>query len=169
MKILNKRGEFAMSIWWFFIIVIVGVVFAAGVAMFSSGEVDINKIEADTLSSRILACLNYDSENGINVLKGDYNMLNSCGLNEKLFYANGQLTVSVQILEKDKILKEFNSGNPSYIADCDLVLGGKFTFERNSYPGCKILNSKLKLGDGRIADVKIVSAVNGVGGWIDVK
>ena len=161
----RRANESLISIWWFAVLAIIGVSIAGGVALFASSEIDANYLEAETLAVRILNCLDNDISRQINISNKDYDFLESCGLDKNQFTADGKASLMIKISDDNKILKEIKSGNPSYYADCDIVLSGSFKFSKNSYPGCFANSYSISDNTGRRIRAEILTAVNYEGGW----
>ena len=55
---MNKKADGKLlSIWWFFVLVIVLVGIVISIAAFNSGDINSKKIEADILVSRVIDCV----------------------------------------------------------------------------------------------------------------
>ncbi len=92
----NKNGEEKfLSIWWFFVLAIVGVGIAAGVYIFYSSDIDIRTAEAETLSTRISDCIVKQGVITSDVLKSDFDIYEKCDLNKNLFKETFYFNVTI--------------------------------------------------------------------------
>lgn len=88
----KKSSERVLSLFWLFVLIVIGVFVCGGVILFYSSEQDVRKLESEILASRVVDCL---SENGQlslelsddkEILKS--NLLEKCKLNEQVFIEN---------------------------------------------------------------------------------
>ena len=133
--LLNNKigGEKLLSIWWLFIITMVGIGIVFGVSMFYSAEVDVRKVEAEILMDRILDCL---FEQGVlisNLLESDFDIFQECKLNKKVIESNFYIKISV-LDESQNVIKEISEGVSSFEVECKLLEEGKT--EGKSFPEC---------------------------------
>ena len=86
-RMLNKKGvgEGLISIWWFFVLAIVGIVVSAAVVAYHSVDIDVREIEAENLYERILNCVAKQSFLLDEALEEDFNIFEECRLNEEIF------------------------------------------------------------------------------------
>ncbi len=105
---MNKRGgEKIMSVWWFFVLVIVGVGITSGVLLFYSADVNVKQTEADILYDKIAECI---FENGFLIdefLKNDFDIFETCDLNKGIidggdFYFKISTDIRKDIVKGDK-------------------------------------------------------------------
>ncbi len=132
----KKAGEKLFSIWWFFVLAVVGVGIVAGVYIFYSADVDVREAEAGILYEKIADCIIeqgfltdkflYDKEN-FDIYKG-------CDLNKKII--EGDYYIKIQAFDESN--NEFISiikGNPSFSKDCDIILSND-KLKAEKYPKC---------------------------------
>lgn len=105
MRILKnkKGGEKYLSIWWFFVLVVVAGAFIIAVFGFYSADVDVKGIEAEILVNRVMSCLNekgYFQENNLK------NIFESCYLSEKIINESGKYYLEIWVYDSDKKVKE---------------------------------------------------------------
>ncbi len=110
MLLKNKiGGEKLFSIWWLFIITIVGTGMVWGVSMFYSAEIDVRNVEAEILMDRISDCL---FEQGMlinNLLENDFDIFQECKLNKKVIESDFYFNVSI-LDESGNVIKEIEEG-----------------------------------------------------------
>lgn len=172
-KMLNKKGgEKLLSVWWFFVLAIVGVGVSAGVLIYHSADVDIREIEAEILYEKILNCI---TEQGFLIeeaLKEDFNVsdfFEECELNEEIFEEESIFYFNIQILdESENLIKEIRGGDFSFEKDCKIQEEdeeGK-KIEAKYYPRCvREKETILYYEDNEIkeATLEILTASNQVG------
>ncbi len=139
---LNKRGgEKLLSIWWFFVIAIVGLGITAGVLIYHSSDVDVREIEADVLYEKIVNCI---VEQGFlidDILKEDFNVsdfFEECELNEEIFEDGSYFYFNIQIFnESYDLIKEIKGGDFSFEKDCRIQEEGEEKkIKARYYPRC---------------------------------
>lgn len=170
---LNKKGgEKLLSIWWFFVLAIVGVGISAGVLIYHSTDVDIREIEAENLYEKISNCV---TEQGFlidDILKEDFNIFEECKLKEEIFWEGSVFYFNIQIFnESGNRIKQIREGDFSFERDCEIQEedeeGKKIKAEY--YPRCirkKEMILYYKDSEIKEAIFEILTASNQVGGKI---
>ncbi|MAG79007.1 hypothetical protein CMI40_01380 [Candidatus Pacearchaeota archaeon] len=170
--IKDKRGgEKLFSIWWFFVLAIVGGAISIGVLMYYSADIDVREIEADILNKKIVDCIVDKGFLIEEIYKDNFDIYEKCKLNKDLIEGNN-FYFKIQIFnELKEIISTINQpilgGNPSFERDC------KFTekVKAEHYLKCiakkeNILyykNNKLKKGV-----IEIITASNQKGKEISI-
>lgn len=134
MKIKDKRaGEKVLSIWWFFVLAVIGLGIVIGVLTYYEAEVNVKLVEADVLSEKILNCI---IETGYlkEFLNSDFDVFKQCGLNEKIFEKGSYFYFNISIYD-DQLLKNITAGDSSLVADCYVWLESK-KLEARYFPRC---------------------------------
>lgn len=130
MKWNKTGGEKLLSIWWAFVIIVIGGGVALSVWIYYGADVDINKINADILAERIIKCITDNSE-----LKWDFlnenQIYSKCSLDEDTF-GEGGLYFRISVSSENEELKNIQGGDYSYEKDCQISLRGK----GKNYPQC---------------------------------
>jgi hypothetical protein len=126
MIMMNKRGgEKVLSIWWFFVLAIIGAGIVVGVLMYYSTEVDVRNLEANILAERLESCLTNGLYLNQEVLSKEFNVYEKCGLNKEIFDTEGLFYFKISINYLDgKEVKEAREepiigGDTSFPANCD--------------------------------------------------
>lgn len=120
----NKKAEL-LSIWWFFVLIVIGAGIVGGTYLFSANKVDVRIAQAEILSDRIVGCI---SDSGFlikEVLEKDFSILDYCKINKAIFGDSGKYVLKVSFYEKKEIelvsfRDEIIEGNRALITDCDL-------------------------------------------------
>ncbi len=159
----NKRGgEKLLSIWWFFVLVIVGTGISVAVMMFYSADVDVREIEADILSEKIIDCI---IEQGFLVEDiTNENMFERCDLNQEIFGKESSFYFRISTWDEEgNKLKEDIVGGKDFEVECEI---GEAVEKAEHYPKCVkkkegVLyyeNNKVKRGE-----LEILTASNQIG------
>jgi len=151
---MNKLGVKLLSIWWFFVLGIIGGGLVIGVLIYSSADVSVKEFEADILSERIMDCivensvLNPDFDN-------DFDVFKKCKLNQEVFGKNSNFYFKISVLEKGI---KINNGRISLEKECEIQKDVKATH----FPRCSEKNEKvLYNGEEVILNILSVSDQEG--------
>jgi len=99
----KKGGEELLSLWWFFVLAIVGAGIVVGVFIFHSSGVNVKEIESNILSERIYDCL---VEEGVLLGEfvgnqdGSFDIFGKCNLKESIFDNRGDFYFEVKFFDK---------------------------------------------------------------------
>lgn len=125
----KKGGEKLLSLWWFFMLALIGGFIVLGVVLYYSADTNTNPLEAQILVNKLAECLMrngklIDNFNEINITK-------ECRLDGKMFGVGSSLYFNVSINGLD-IKKEFIEGIGSFEKDCDIgkKISGRY------FPSC---------------------------------
>tara|TARA_Y100000034_G_C6833671_1_gene376546 strand:- start:147 stop:683 length:537 start_codon:yes stop_codon:yes gene_type:complete len=137
-KILKDKrgGEKLFSIWWFFVLAIVGGAITIGVLMYYSADIDLREIEADILNKKIIGCVVDQGFLIEEIYKDNFDIYKKCKLNKDVI-EEGNFYFKIQIFdESGKIISIVNQpisrGNPSFKKDCEVAEKVK----AEHYPKC---------------------------------
>lgn len=160
---MNKRaGEKLLSVWWFAILVIVGVAVSAGIIIFYSASVDVRNYEAEILNKQVQNCF-IDGNNLVGNFK-TIDVLKDCNLDPTIFGKGSDYFVKVLILDSDgKDLREpIIVGDSSKEADCPISSG--ITAKHISI--CNDFNKRVYYDASNLGEIKILTASNQEGGKV---
>jgi|TARA_B100001964_G_scaffold242020_1_gene315772 hypothetical protein len=102
MRILNKKGaEKLFSIWWFFVLAIVGGGITIGVLMHYSADIDVRYLESDILHDKINDCLVNQGFLINGLITKTVDIFNKCNLEKSLFEEEGDFYFKIEISDKD--------------------------------------------------------------------
>ena len=155
----KKAGEKYMSIWWFVILITVGLAVVLGVSAFYSAEKDVRYSEAVILSEKISECIINRGMLKTEVLKESYNIYKNCNLDESVFNSRSNFFFKVEIGS----LKEIKGVDTSFESDCGITSVGKASVKAPHLPKCFRENFKINYFDGNEIKeiiVKIITASN---------
>ena len=94
----KKGGEKLLSVWWFFILIIVGVGIVAGVIIHFGAEVNVKGLEAHILSDKIMNCIGEGNFLKGEVLQKDFDILKECGLGPEVFGLGSVFYINLTIV-----------------------------------------------------------------------
>ena len=168
LNLKNKAGgEKLLSIWWFFVLTVVGVGIVIAVLMFYSADVDIRELESEILYERVSDCIVQDGFLVEGIFNKDFDLLKQCNLNEKIFNEDKLLYINIQIFdEAGNNLREveggIEEGNSQFPKQCEFQEEG---VEAKHYAKCFekdliVLYNKEGIKQGKI---KILTASNNQG------
>ncbi len=164
MKILkDKKGvtdSFLLSFWFYFALGVIAIGIIIGVLIFYSRFIDIREEESKTISEKII---NVIAEKGYlkeEILKEDFDLINTAGLNKDLFYNPGDFYINLTIMEGERVIKSKDYGNRDFEVQCSIP-GDKlaicykkeFVVLNQSNPGQKFLVKILSGSNQRGAEV----------------
>lgn len=169
---MNKKGgEKWLSVWWFFVLVVIGGAIVIGVLIYYSQDVNVKGFEADILTGRIIRCLVDNGYLREAILEEDFDIYSECGLKREIFEktANFYFAVSVKD-EGDGILREgIVKGDINVKKNCEIVGRGMEArhFSRCVhksenvlyYENCKVKRATLDVFAGSDQDIKKVSII----------
>ena len=151
---MNKRGDEILSIWWFFILAVIGVGIVLGVLRFYSIYADVREVDADILGNRIYDCI--VSQGQLRNDFRDFNIFSECKLNKEVLDSSGDYFINVSIYDpNDKLARpEITAGVLSFQITCDV--------NAKSYARCSEKNVYAFLNDKRYL-IKILTGSNNAG------
>ena len=121
----KKAGEKYLSIWWFFVLVVVGIGITLSVMIFYSADIDVRKTEALILHDRIFDCV---TQNGFLIdevfdEKYKLDIFYKCNLKRSLFEKPNDFFISVEFLDEngEEIADKIVEGNSAYEGDCNAI------------------------------------------------
>ncbi|MDO8467519.1 MAG: hypothetical protein Q7S56_01050 [Nanoarchaeota archaeon] len=154
-------GEKLLSVWWFAILVIVGVGVSAGIIIFYSASIDVRDYEAEILNKQVQNCF----VNGNSLVDNfkTIDILKDCNLDPIIFDKGSDYFVKVYILDSDgKDLRDvIVIGDSSKEADCPI----SSEIPAKHISVCKDFNKRVYYGDS-MGMIKILTASNQEGGKV---
>jgi len=121
---MNKKAtQKLLSVWWFFVLTVVGAGIVIGVLIYYSADADLREAEANILSERIANCL---VEQGY--LQGDFsqnfNIFEKCGLKKEVFDAGTSFYLKISVYDEAgnlfKGISPIVEGDRSFEKDCQI-------------------------------------------------
>ena len=107
---MNKKGgEKYLSVWWFFVLVIIAVGIVVGVSMFNVADISTKEIESDILVSRIADCIIDNGYINGEFLSGNFDVFDECYLNKEIIdKEEGNYYLGLEVYDFDNC--EVNEG-----------------------------------------------------------
>lgn len=161
---MNKRGaDKILSVWWLFVLIIIGLGIVGGVILFHSAEVDVRGLEAQALVNRLQGCIVKEGKVDASFLTSGFDVYSSCGIYSSVAAKDGDYFFKIS-LTGEGFSKEISGGDSAFEADCKVLL--KSSIKARKYPSCFYqetdvfyeYNGVLKKGS-----VKIIAASNQIG------
>lgn len=119
----KKASQKLLSVWWFFVLTVVGAGIVIGVLIYYSADADLRKVEADILSERIANCLveqGYLRED----FSSNFNIFEKCGLKKEVFDSGTSFYLKISVYdETGNLFKNINliiEGDTSFEKDCQI-------------------------------------------------
>ena len=86
----NRKGSAKyLSIWWFFVLAMIGAGIVISVSSFSTGDVSTKSLETESLTDRIIDCLIDGGYLNEDVLNKDFDFFSSCNINSNIISSSG--------------------------------------------------------------------------------
>ncbi len=151
-----RGSEKLLSIWWFLVLVFVGVCIVVGVFFFYQGE-DVREMHAALLAERLASCASQEVQK---ISQNTLSLEKDCYLSQEAF-AGGSFYGRIAVPGK-----AYEIGNKALEADCKVARGiaekGKYP---SSYPYC-ILREEQVVINGKAEKIEIAAVSNSRGGRI---
>ena len=157
----KKGGEKILSIWWFFVLVIIGVGIVGGILIYTSANIDVREIEANILAKKAMGCVVNQGFLNDDILKDDFDLSKECGLDEEILGRGSMFYVKVSVYDKDEeVIKDVPpEGSSAYEKDCEIAAGVK----AEKYPKCVTIKENVLYYDGdevKVGGIVILAASN---------
>lgn len=134
----NKKGEEKLfSIWWFLVLLVVGVCVSYMTVASYSVPQDVRHIEVGFLYTQIENCIVKDNFVNTKIFEKDFDLYRECNLNEKVF--NESFYVNVSLFSEGKLINSTRIG-ANYQTECEIFLGGT---KAENYPKCIFVDERV--------------------------
>ena len=133
----KKAGEKLLSLWWFFVIVFIGIGIVAGVLIFYGADVNVKEFEANILAEKIISCLNDYGNLREEFMNDSFDVYSECALAKEAFNSESDFYFKIEAYNSSGqvVQEKFSGGNLAYEKDCYI---SKSIIARN-YPSCVLL------------------------------
>ncbi len=167
----RKGGEKLLSIWWFFVLAIVGVGISASVFIYHSADVDVREIETNILYGKIVNCVIKQGFLIEELIEEDFDIFRECQLNKESFGEGSYFYFNLKVFDNSSnLIKEIEEGDFSFEKDCEIQEGEEGVIAKY-YPKC-IRKKEIVLyyKNNKIEEVEleILTASNQVGRKVSV-
>lgn len=153
---MNKLGEKLLSVWWFFVLGVIGGGIVIGVLIYSSADVSVKEVEADILYERIIDCIVDNGYLNEIVLKNDFDIFETCNLNKSVFGRGSNFYFNISgNMEEENIINI--SEGASFENECQISIDEET--KAKHFPQC----SKHKINvlhEGKNIELIILTASN---------
>jgi hypothetical protein len=161
----KKASEKLLSIWWFFVLGVIGGGIVLGVFIYYSADTAVKSVEADILINNLINCVSHEGYFNDNVLNETFNFFNECNLNKRMFSIGSFYYFNVSIYDKDYLVYNKTGGDYSLEADCRVAMKIK---NADKYPGCSEISYPLSYGNKTLRLV-VLAGSNQIGGKVPIK
>lgn len=158
----KKAGEKLLSIWWIFVLLVIGGGIVLGVIIFQSKEININPLEADLLSEKISQCFSNEGYLDRNI--DENNIFAECRISEKLFEKGSDFYFRVLVYEGGNLIKKIEKGDFSFEKEC--VIGK--SIEMKNSPKCSEKSFLVLDSNGKELKIVILTSSNQKEGRIPI-
>ncbi|MBI2046648.1 hypothetical protein HYT26_00585 [Candidatus Pacearchaeota archaeon] len=97
----KNAGEKTLSIWWFFILALIGVTIVASVVMYYSADVDVKEIEAGILAGKVAGCIiqNGYLDNEFIKTGSNFDIYKNCNIDESVIKNNNNFYIGISVYD----------------------------------------------------------------------
>lgn len=160
----KKGGEKLLSLWWFFILGVIGGFIVLGVIIYYSADTNVNLIEANILVDKLTECLIIKGNLNEDIFNEEFNIFKECNLDAKMLGMGSFIYFNVSIYDSnDLLIKEFINGSGTFELDCRVGM----KINAKNFPSC-IYETYFSNFENQIHRIKILGGVNQIGGKIPI-
>lgn len=149
----SKKGTL-LSIWWFFVLAIVGAGIVIGALIFYGANTDVRKLEADILSDRVLNCVTNQGVVNPEFISGKLDIFSKCGLFKELIMDKGVYMIKVESIDDSGKIKEIYIFGPDIEKDCAIK---ESILSAYKYPYCSTKVLEFSESNGKLSKLKIIT------------
>jgi len=130
---LNKKANL-LSIWWFAVLVLIGVAVVIATSIFYSSYIDVRKAESEILANNLAKCLNVQIVENEKFLD-TFDIFEECRLNKDVFSKGSPYFISIISTNQDAMKEAgpYKFGNNALETDCEIKKQAK---SAEKYPDC---------------------------------
>jgi len=134
----KKGGEKLLSIWWFFVLTVIGGGIVLGVLIYNHADINVKEVESDILAERIVGCLVDNSYLNKDFLNNDSNIFSECKINQELFGKGSNFYFKISVFDEDgNLLRgEIIEGDSSFEEECEI----SGVIKARHFPRCSVKN-----------------------------
>jgi hypothetical protein len=155
---LNSKKSELLSLWWFVVLIFIGIGIVAGTFLFYSEKIDVRATQSEVIAAKILGCISQAGVLDSKIFKSDFDIFSFCSIDKKTFLNSGSYVLRILIKPEDssKNLIQILGGNNGLVANC--ALGN--SLQAKNYPRC--IEKKLDFVDsqGNFFEVNILIGSN---------
>lgn len=95
----KKADEKYLSIWWFFVIGIIGGGIVLAVLMYNINDINSKEIESDIMADKVSLCLVENGNIVSEIFNSDFNVLDYCHLSKDIIDKSGVYNLNIEIFK----------------------------------------------------------------------
>ncbi|MDD5193572.1 MAG: hypothetical protein PHF67_03210 [Candidatus Nanoarchaeia archaeon] len=160
----KKAAEKLISVWWFFVLFIIGLGIVLGVMIYYSAETVVKKVEAESLNQRIFDCLVDKGYLNPRIFEDSFDVFDNCGLNREVFAKGSLFYFKVSVYNEKGLIHENAYGDFSFEKNCQIT--EKIDAER--FPGCFTRTMNILNTNEEKIKLVVLTASNQVGEKVSV-
>lgn len=158
--VINKKAEEKyLSIWWIFVLVIIGGGIVLAVAIYYSGGINSNQLEADILANKIFDCISEKGYVNQKILDNNYDIFSECSIDKRIFQPGGSFFMKFSIYKNGTLINESFFGDRSFEADCSI--GAKVSGK--DFPSCSNKTENFYDSEYDLISINILTACKNKG------
>ena len=161
LKLKMNKGANLLSLWWFFILAIVGTGLVVGTLIFYGAKTDVRQVESDILADRILSCVSDQGSLNQDFIDGKFNIFSNCGLYENLLSSKNKYMIKIQINDSSGNSRDILKYGPDMEIDCRLK---STIMSASKYPFCSTKILYVSDFRGNPLTLRIITGSNYLGG-----
>ena len=163
MLTFSEKKAKLLSLWWFFVLVIIGTGIIAGVLIFYSQNIDTRAKEAEILTSKIINCLVEQGDINEDFFSEDFDVYSWCGLNKGILTKNGLYFFRIEVFSlKGDLLKDTGVFGANFEEDCNIA---ERVLKAEKFPRCSKKSIFVKSNE-EVIKLVVNSGSNYLGGKI---
>ena len=157
MILKNKKAEKLLSLWWFFVLGVIGGGIVIGVSIYSPADTNVNEIESEILGERILNCI---IQGGYLTDFGESDILEQCNLDEKMFGKGSDFYFKIEIYRGGELNegRSIEKGDFSIEKGCPISLSENLEAEK--FPKCFLKKENVLSETGEILNLILLVGSN---------
>ena len=155
---MNKQGsEKILSIWWFFVLAVIGGGIVLGCLIYYSAETSVKKVEAEILGNKILECLSNQRYLNNKIFDKTFDIFQECNLNKNSFGKGSNFYLKISLYNNtNNLIYELNQGDFSFEKNC--FISNKISAKK--FPECSIKKEVLLNEEEKEIKLVILTASN---------
>lgn len=152
----KKAGTKLLSIWWFFVIIIVFIGVVMGTSFFKADKLDVREVESAIMVNRIIECVSLNGKFNQQIFNNT-NFLVDCGFNPTIIEKSSLYFIKISVRDiNNHILNMTSFGNSGFEEECKIAL----TVDAKKYPRCFQQTIKVTNPNGELLTLNILAGSN---------
>ena len=156
----KRAGEKILSVWWIFVLVVIGGAIVIGVLIYYNADFNIKELEADILAERIVRCLVQNGYLRQDFLQENFDIFKECRLKKEMFEKESNFYFKISAQNETGLLREnIIEGDASFEKNCEI----SGTLKAKHFPKCSYKNERVLYYENnnlKEAKLKIIAGSN---------